>query len=145
LGLHPKGIGNNKSENDDAESEALIAFSLGSSSSSLLTPGTKESSRTKKRSLYDTLLKLLGKFDAAGVAEIFRLLLVRRTAIPLFVPDSKTQFLNLTRHVTLPGIDNVRLGEDKSLLCIVVISCHQKTPTKAIDILKTKNFPLSRS
>jgi hypothetical protein len=96
LGLHPKGIGNNKSEDDDAESEALIAFSLGSSSSSLLTPGTKESSRTKKRSLYDTLLKLLDKFDAAGVAEIFRLLLERRTAIPLFVPDSKTQFLNLT-------------------------------------------------
>jgi hypothetical protein len=81
LGLHSKGIGQ-KSEDDDAELEALIALSLGSSSSrSLLTSGTKESPPTNKKILYDTLLKLVDEFDAAGVAEIFRLLLERRSAI----------------------------------------------------------------
>jgi hypothetical protein len=136
LGLHSKGI-DKKSEVDNTELEALIALSLGStSSSSLLTPETKESSGTKKKSLYDTLLKLLDEFDAAGVAEIFRLLLERRTAVPLFVPDSKTHFLNLMSHVTLPGIDNIRLGEDKSLMRIAVVSCRQRNQSQTSEILK---------
>jgi len=47
---------------------------------------------------------------------------------------------NLTRHVTLPGINDVRLGEDKSLLRIVVVSCHQRKPSQVSDILKSKSL-----
>jgi hypothetical protein len=67
------------------------------------------------QSMYDNLLQLIDEFDATGAVEIFRLLLERRTAIPLFIPDSNKHHLNLLRHVSLPGVDHVRLGEDKTL------------------------------
>ncbi|EFX67368.1 hypothetical protein DAPPUDRAFT_261746 [Daphnia pulex] len=88
------------------------------------------------QSMYDTLLQLIDEFDATGAVEIFRLLLERRTAIPLFIPDSKQHHLNLLRHVSLPGVDNVRLGEDKTLLLVAVISCRQRCESQTSEILK---------
>jgi hypothetical protein len=88
------------------------------------------------RSMYDTLLQLIDEFDATGAVEIFRLLLERRTAIPLFIPDSKQHHLNLLRHVSLPGVDNVRLGEDKTLMRVAVISCRQRCESQTSEILK---------
>ena len=76
------------------------------------------------KSLYDTLLQLIDEFDAAGAAEIFRLLLERRSAIPLFVPESKKHHLQLLKHITLP--DGTRLGEDKSMVRIAVFSCRKQ-------------------
>ncbi|EFX65298.1 hypothetical protein DAPPUDRAFT_264902 [Daphnia pulex] len=90
----------------------------------------------KKTSLYDTLLQLIDTFDATGAAEIFRLLLERRTAIPLFVPDSRKHHLNLFRHITIPGV-NTRLGEDQSLFRIAVISCRQRNVSQTTEIMKS--------
>jgi hypothetical protein len=58
---------------------------------------SSSSAATKKTSLYDTLLQLIDEYDATGVAEIVRLLLERRTVIPMFVPDSRKHLLNLFR------------------------------------------------
>jgi hypothetical protein len=91
---------------------------------------------SSKKSLYDTLLKLIDEFDAAGAAEIFRLLLERRTAIPLFVPDSRKHHLEVLRHITLPWIENIRLGEDLSLMRVAVISCRPKNESQTCNIMK---------
>ena len=93
------------------------------------------SNDSSKKSLYDTLLQLIDEFDASGIAETVRLLLERRTAIPLFVPQSKNHFLNLFRHITLPGISNT-MGEDESLLRVAVISCRQRKQSQTCEILK---------
>lgn len=84
--------------------------------------------------MYETLLQLINEFDAAGTAEIFRLLLERRIAIPLFLPDSKKHYLSLLRHITLP--DGIRLGEDKTLMRVAVISCRQRKESQTTEILK---------
>ena len=86
------------------------------------------------KSLYDTLLQLIDEFDAAGAAEIFRLLLERRSAIPLFVPESKKHHLQLLKHITLP--DGIRLGEDKSMVRIAVLSCRKRNKSQTYEILK---------
>ena len=96
----------------------------------------RDSSSTVQRgkSLYDTLLQLIDEFDAAGAAEIFRLLLERRSSIPLFVPESKKHHLQLLRHITLPG--GIRLGEDKSMVRIAVFSCRKRNKSQTYEILK---------
>ena len=91
---------------------------------------------SSKKSLYDTLLKLIDEYDAAGSSEIFRLLLERRTAIPLFVPDSKKHHLEVLRHITLPWIENIRLGEDKSLMRVAVVSYRPKNENQTCNIIK---------
>ena len=95
---------------------------------------------SSKKSLYDTLLKLIDEYDAAGCSEIFRLLLERRTAIPLFVPDSKKHHLEVLRHITLPWIDNIRLGEDKSLMRVAVVSYRPKNENQTCNIIKNLFF-----
>jgi hypothetical protein len=81
-------------------------------------------------------LQLNSEYDTSGIAEIFRLLLERRAAIPLLVPESKKHYLNLLRHVTLPRIDNISLGE-KSLQRVAVIFCRQRDKSRTGDILKS--------
>ncbi len=88
-------------------------------------------------SLYDTFLQLISEFDATGIAEIFRLLLERRAAIPLLVPESKKHYLKLLSHVFLPRIANISLGDDKSLQRVAVISCRQMDQSQTCDILKS--------
>ena len=97
---------------------------------SLLFPGNSKPSS----SLYDTLLRFIDEFDASGVVEIFRLLLERRSAIPLLSPTFKTHNLNLLSHLTLPS--GVRLREDKSLMRVALISCRKRNESKTCEILK---------
>nr|CAH0107871.1 unnamed protein product [Daphnia galeata] len=66
---------NVKSKNAGSLMASMLANKYQTSSSS---------AATKKTSLYDTLLQLIDEYDATGVAEIVRLLLERRTAIPIF-------------------------------------------------------------
>jgi hypothetical protein len=113
-------------------------FSLRSPSPSNSSLTTKDNNENKQNySVYDALLRLIDEFDATGIAEIYRLLLERRTAIPLFVPQSKKHFLSLLGHISLPGIDNTSLGEEKSLFRIAVISCRQRNQSQTCDILKS--------
>jgi hypothetical protein len=79
---------NVKSKNAGSLMASMLANKYQTSSSS---------AATKKTSLYDTLLQLIDEYDATGVAEIVRLLLERRTVIPMFVPDSRKHLLNLFR------------------------------------------------
>ena len=55
---------------------------------------TSTSSRVE--SVYDTLMQVIDQFDATGIVEIYRLLLERRSAVPLFLPAHfKLHFLEL--------------------------------------------------
>ena len=91
---------------------------------------------SRVESVYDTLMQVIDQFDATGIVEIYRLLLERRSAVPLFLPQSKLHFLGLLRHVTLPRIDNISLGDDKSLMRVAVISCRQRNKSQTCDFLK---------
>ncbi|XP_046635713.1 interferon-induced very large GTPase 1-like [Daphnia pulicaria] len=126
------------SENDLEKALRELDLNSPSSFNSLLTAEDNESTTNSKvTSHYDTLLQLIDEFDATGAAEIFRLLLERRAAIPLFVPKSKKHYLSLLSHITLPRIDNIRLSEDKSLSRVAVISCRQRKQSQTCDILKS--------
>jgi hypothetical protein len=138
--LETDNEGNTTNTSFDSNLEtALRALSLSSppSQNSSLLVGDNEGINFKVNSLYDTLLQLIDEFDATGVAEIFRLLLERRSAIPLFVPESGKHYLSLMRQVTLPEIDTMSgLGENKSLMRVAVISCRQRNQSQTCDILK---------
>jgi hypothetical protein len=125
--------GSKKSEHQNIESGADGGGSIGFL---LAKYQNSSSAAAKKTSVYDTLLQLIDEFDATGAAEIFRLLLERRTAIPLFVPDSRKHHLNLFRHITIPGV-NTRLGEDQSLFRVAVISCCQRNVSQTTEIMKS--------
>jgi hypothetical protein len=134
------GGNTNDTDSESDLEKALRELDLNSPSSfnSLLTAEDNESTTNSKvTSHYDTLLQLIDEFDATGAAEIFRLLLERRAAIPLFVPKSKKHYLSLLSHITLPRIDNIRLSEDKSLSRVAVISCRQRNQSQTCDILKS--------
>ena len=94
------------------------------------------SDATKQTSLYDTLLQLIDEYDATGVAKIYHLLLERRTAIPLFVPDSRKHHLNLIRHIIIPCV-NTRLGEDQSLFRVAIVSCCQKKVSQTTEMMSS--------
>jgi hypothetical protein len=83
------------------------------------------STNSRVESVYDTLMQVIDQFDATGIVEIYRLSLERRSAVPLFLPKSKFHFLGLLRHVILPRINNISMGDDKSLMRVAVISCRQ--------------------
>ena len=87
------------------------------------------------QSLYDVLLNLINEFDSSGAAEIFRLLLERRSAIPVFNPLSKKHHLNLLSHIALPGIGSI--GEDKTLMRFAVVSCRKRNESQTSEILKS--------
>jgi hypothetical protein len=125
--------GSKKSEHQNIESGADGGGSIGFL---LAKYQNSSSAAAKKTSVYDTLLQLIDEFDATGAAEIFRLLLERRTAIPLFVPDSRKHHLNLFRHITIPGV-NTRLGEDQSLFRVAVISCCQRNVSQTTEIMNS--------
>ena len=99
-------------------------------------PNSSITTATKKPSLYETLLQLIDEFDATGAAEIFRLLLERRTAIPLFVPNSRKHHLDLLRHMIIPGV-GTRLGDDQILLRVAVVSCCQRNVSQTSEIMKS--------
>ena len=88
-------------------------------------------------SRYDTLLKLLEGFDASGRAEIFRLLLERRSTIPLFLPNGE-HHLSILRllNKTIGSDQSVCIGEDTNLLRLTVISCRQKEDSQTAELLK---------
>ena len=88
-------------------------------------------------SLYDTLLLLCDEFDDAGKGEIFRLLLERKSAIPLFLPPRGSQ-LALLRDVAynLSNSSTVTLGEDKTLGRIAVVSRREVNESQTSEILK---------
>ena len=94
------------------------------------------SPNSRVESVYDTLMQVIDQFDATGIVEIYRLLLERRSAVPLFLPKSKLHFLGLLRHVTLPRINNISMGDDKSLMRVAVISCRQTNKSQTCDFLK---------
>nr|CAH0113459.1 unnamed protein product [Daphnia galeata] len=94
------------------------------------------STNSRIKSVYDTLMQVIDQFDATGIVEIYRLLLERRSAVPLFLPQSKLHFLELLRHVTLPRINKISLGGDKSLMRVAVISCRQRNKSQTCDFLK---------
>ena len=51
---------------------------------------------SRVESVYDTLMQVIDQFDATGIVEIYRLLLERRSAVPLFLPAHfKLHFLEL--------------------------------------------------
>ena len=123
LNLAPKKIQRNSRE-DPPWQPILRQLSLQDSPSAV----------HRGQSLYDTLLQLIDEFDAAGAAEIFRFLLERRIAIPLFVPESKKHYVQLLKHITLP--DGTLLGEDKSMMRIAVFSCRNRYESQTCEILK---------
>ena len=87
--------------------------------------GSSTQSVKNRISLYDTLLDLLEEFDASGRAEIFRLLIERRSPIPLFLPNGQ-------HHLPL-----INFGEDTDqLLCVTVISCRKKEDSQTAELLK---------
>lgn len=87
-------------------------------------------------SLYDTLLELLEEFDSSGRAEIFRLLLERRSAVPLFLPNGE-HHLPMFKLLTKTGSEHpICLGEDVRLLRLAVISCRKKEDSKTAELLK---------
>ena len=91
----------------------------------------------KGTSLYDTLLNLLGEFDASGRAEIFRLLLERRSPIPLFLPNGEHHLAVLgLLNKTISSDQTVCIGEDINLLRLTVISCRKKADSKVTELLK---------
>jgi len=93
--------------------------------------------RANKASLYDTLLRLIGEFDASGRAEIFRLLLERRSTIPLFLPNGENHLAVLSLlNKTIDCNQTVCIGEDLNLLRVAVISCRKKEDSKASELLK---------
>nr|CAH0113456.1 unnamed protein product [Daphnia galeata] len=94
------------------------------------------STNSRVESVYDTLMQVIDQFDATGIVEIYRLLLERRSAVPLFLPQSKLHFLGLLRHVTLPRMNNISMGDDKSLMRVAVISCRQRNKSQTCDFLK---------
>jgi len=118
---------------DKVSTEATEGQSLRSKKS--LVSSTKQTKM--QTSLYDTLLNLLGEFDASGRAEIFRLLLERRSGIPLFLPNGENH-LAVFRLLN-KAIDDKRfvcVGKDVNLLRLTVISCRKKTDSKAAELLK---------
>ena len=96
----------------------------------------KPNEGTHNVSLYDTLLLLIDEFDITGVVEIFRLLLERRSAIPLFIPASKKQHLDILKYISLDNFSDVSMGEDKSLLRVAVVSCREKSQSQSSELLK---------
>jgi hypothetical protein len=104
---------------------------------SFLSAEDNQGTHSGANGVYDALLQVISEFDVTGIAEIFRLLLERRAAIPLFVPESKKHSLSLLRHITLPRVNNISLGDDKSLLRVAVISCRQMDQSQTCDILKS--------
>ena len=96
-----------------------------------------EKEEVYRKGMYETLLQIIDEYDAAAVGEIFRPLLDRRIAIPLFQPNSKKHYLSLLRHITLPGVDGIRLGEDKTLMRVAVISCRQQKQSQTTEIIKS--------
>lgn len=123
------------SSDDQNVYRRLLRSSTLASSCSLITGKRKRPNNTYR--LYDRLLQLVDKFDASGVAEIFRLLLERKSAIPLFSPSSKIHYTSLLRHITLPSKRNIRLGEDKTLMRVAVISCRKRNESQTSDLLKS--------
>ena len=91
-----------------------------------------------KVSLYDILLDLLEGFDASGRAEIFRLLLERRSAIPLILPNGEHHFpiLRLLNRTIGNNDQSVCIGDDINLLRLTVVSCRQKKDSQATELLK---------
>ena len=88
-------------------------------------------------SLYDTLLDLLKEFDASGRAEIFRLLLERRSAIPLFLPSGEHHLPMLRLlNKTVKSSQTICIGADVTLLRLAVISCRKKKDSKMNELLK---------
>ena len=100
-------------------------------------PATSQPSIQNRISLYDTLLELLEGFDSSGRAEIFRLLLERRSAIPLFLPNGEHHLPILKLLTKTNGGDQpICIGEDVNLLRLTVISCRQKEDSKTAELLK---------
>ena len=89
-------------------------------------------------SLYDTLLDLSEEFDAAGKGEIFRLLLERRSAIPLFLPHANGSNLMLFKNITssLSNTTTISLGADKTLGRVAVISRRNANESQSPELLK---------
>ena len=89
-------------------------------------------------SLYDTLLRLLADFDASGRADIFRLLLERRSACHPAVSSQWRAPLSILRLLTKVVCSNqiVCLGDDVHLLRLAVISCRKKEDSKTAELLK---------
>ena len=89
-------------------------------------------------SLYDTLLDLSDEFDAAGKGEIFRLLLERRSAIPLFLPHANGSNLMLFKNITssLSNTTTISLGADKTLGRVAVISRRNANESQSPELLK---------
>ena len=89
-------------------------------------------------SLYDTLLDLSDEFDAAGKGEIFRLLLERRSAIPLFLPHANGSNLMLFKNITssLSNTTTISLGDDKTLGRVAVISRRNENESQSPELLK---------
>lgn len=90
-------------------------------------------------SLYDTLLRLSDEFDAAGKGEIFRLLLERRSAIPLFLPFLNGSHLGLFKDVlnSLSNSSTINLGEDTTLGRIAVVSLRKTNESQTPELLKS--------
>ena len=88
-------------------------------------------------SLYDTLLDLSDEFDAAGKGEIFRLLLERRSAIPLFLPHANGSNLMLFKNITssLSNTTTISLGDDKTLGRVAVISWRNANESQSPELL----------
>ena len=104
---------------------------------------TKESTSAPKQvvktriSLYNSLIDLLEEFDASGWAEIFRLLLERRSPIPLFLPNGH-HHLPMLRLLN-KAISNrkiICIGQDIDLLRLTVISCRKKEDSKTAELVK---------
>ena len=94
-------------------------------------------SNEQRTSLYDTLLDLVEEFDASGRAEIFRLLLERRSPIPLFLPNGEHHLAVLRLLNKATGNNRtICIGEDVNLLRLVVISCRKKADSKVTELLK---------
>ena len=80
---------------------------------------TKESTSAPKQvvktriSLYNSLIDLLEEFDASGWAEIFRLLLERRSPIPLFLPNGH-------HHLPMLRLLNKAISNRK-IICIKIL------------------------
>lgn len=95
---------------------------------------------TTSVSLYDTLLDLVDEFDAAGKEEIFRLLLERRSAIPLFIPDSNSNHLMLLQDISKTlsiSSKSINMGKDKSLGRVAIVSCRNRSKSQTPELLKS--------
>ena len=96
-----------------------------------------ENNEQNRLSIYETLLDLLQEFDASGRAEIFRLLLERRSPIPLFLPNGEHHLLMLKLlNRTTANREMVCIGEDVDLLRVTIISCREKEDSQTAELLK---------